>query len=107
MRHSVGLKKALRIYRTAIFINMAIIATVTLNVASVTADTGWSPVETRSGPVTFAPEFSGQYSQREHHDRLQMVVRNQMRTRSHQAHPESSPFVSSPKVASVSSDDSQ
>ena len=86
-----------------------VLLTVAASVSSMPPSSEWSPIQTRSEPVSFAPEFFGQHSDVDHQETIRKIasIRNQMRTRSHLAHPESSPFVSSPKVASVSSDDSQ
>jgi hypothetical protein len=71
----------------------------------------WSPVQTASGPVPFAPEFSGRYSEENRKEVLSHIsaIHKSSHTRNNQDRVESggSPFASMAKIASVSIDDAQ
>ena len=86
-----------------------VLLTIAINIAAVHVDSQWSPIQTRSEPVPFAPEFFGRHSDVEYPETIRTIaaIRNQMHTRSHQTHTESSPFASSTKISSVGRDDTQ
>ena len=88
---------------------VAVLFPFAISVAALPDYTEWAPIQTRSQPVPFAPEFYGQYSDAAHPEIIRSIaaVRRRLLSRSHQAHSESSPFASSPKIASVGSDESQ
>jgi hypothetical protein len=77
----------------------------------------WSPSQTRSERVPFAPEFSGQHSDQTHPETLRQIsaIHSGMRThgrfrtlgRTSQATSASSPFSRAPRIASIHSTDSQ
>ncbi len=94
-------------------IHAVLVAALAFNAAVSDANTGWAPLETRSGPVLFSPDFSGQYSSEKLSEALRMVAdsHGSMRTRSHgtQRSTDASPFASSPTIVgfSVNEDKSQ
>jgi hypothetical protein len=97
------------IYSYRLHAVVVVLVTFAIMVAATRDDSEWSPIQTRSGPVPFSPEFFGQHSDAHHPETIRTIahIRSRMLTRSHRAHAESSPFASSPKIASVDSGDSQ
>jgi|LauGreDrversion2_2_1035103.scaffolds.fasta_scaffold414584_1 hypothetical protein len=71
----------------------------------------WSPIKTVSEPVSFSPEFYGQHSEENVPDVLRHAssIRFDSRTRNskERANSGGSPFVATPKIASVSVDEVQ
>lgn len=45
------------------------------NVASTDANSDWSLIQTRTGPVSFSPEFSGQYSEQSLGETLRQLTK--------------------------------
>ena len=94
-------------------IHAVLVAAFAINAAVSDANTAWAPLETRSGPVLFSPDFSGQYSSEKLSEALRMVAdsHGSMRTRSHgtQRSTDASPFARSPTIVgfSVNEDKSQ
>jgi hypothetical protein len=92
-----------------IFVAVAVLLTFAVTVATANEYSEWSPIQTRSDPVSFDPEFFGQHSNADYAETVRAVtaIRKRLLTRRHQAQPEGSPFASPPEIASFGSDDSQ
>ncbi len=94
-------------------IHAVLVAAFAFNAAVSDANIEWAPIETRSGPVLFSLDFSGQYSSDKLSEALGMIAdsHGSMRTRSHgaQRNTRASPFANSPTIVgfSVNEDKSQ
>ena len=97
--------------------NIAAVVLLSAAFAIISAATGsvqneeWAPIQTVSEPVPFAPEFLGQHSEENNREVLRHIVeiRKNSYTRSNDDRSISggSPFVSLPKITSVTADDTQ
>ena len=94
-----------------------ILAALLLSSAESNENTEWSPIQTRSERVPFAPEFFGQHSDQTHSETLRQIsaIHSGMRThgrlhtlgRTSQAASASSPFLRAPSTGNIHSNDSQ